>query len=52
MQLLKQCDGFWVSYHHPESVCFRNENTATTQMSQADAFQTLLKDPGNIIALQ
>jgi hypothetical protein len=50
--LVKQFDGFWIGYEHPQSACSQDQNTEAIHMSQADAFQTLVKDPNNIIALQ
>jgi hypothetical protein len=50
--LVKQFDGFWIGYQHPQSGCSQNENTEAIHMSQTAAFQTLVKDPSNIIASQ
>jgi hypothetical protein len=49
IQLLKQFDGFWTSYEHPQGVCTTtNEQAEALNVAQTKDTQTLLSNPDNL----
>jgi Tfp pilus assembly protein PilX len=51
MVFVKQFDGFYIAYNHPQDACSDNSNAEALYVSQTAAFQTLVTDAANIEAL-
>ncbi len=49
---VKQFNGFWIAYSHPESQCSNTASTEALHVSQTATFQTLATNPANIEAMQ
>lgn len=48
---VKQLDGYWISYGHPQAACSSKTDAQNLQLSQAKLFEDLVTNPANIEAL-
>lgn len=47
-RFIKQFDGYWIGYQHPQSACSSNEATEKLHIQQTDAFQTTIMKKDSI----